>query len=197
VAGNGTQGFSGDGGAAVAAALNFLNGVAVGPDGSVFISDYYGNSRIRRVGPDDIITTFAGNGTIGFSGDGGPAVAAQLNSADGVAVGPDGSLFIADTGNHRIRRMRSALPSISVSDFLLSSEDGRELYVFNSRGSHLKTLDALTGAVRYQFSYSADGYLTSVTDASGNLTTIERSGAVPTAIVAPGGQRTSQPTVGC
>jgi hypothetical protein len=67
----------------------------VGPDGSLFISDSF-NHRIRRVGPDDIITTVAGNGIQGFSGDGGPAVAAALQAPNNVAVGPDGSLFISD-----------------------------------------------------------------------------------------------------
>ena len=156
------SGFSGDGGRPPAAQLSFPYGVAVGPDGSLYIADR-ANSRIRRVGPDGIITTVAGNGVSGFSGDGGPATQAQLciilraspwdrtaactsrtpattasaawgptassppwrderrcrlqrrrraghrrrnlTAPSGVAVGPDGSLYIADSGNHRIRRV--------------------------------------------------------------------------------------------
>ncbi|CAK0766262.1 hypothetical protein CCP4SC76_4520002 [Gammaproteobacteria bacterium] len=104
IAGNGIQGFSGDGGPATAASLNNPWGVAVGIDGSVLIADYY-NHRIRRVGSDGVITTIAGNGSQGFSGDGGPATAASLNYPIKVTAVPDGSVIIADGGNHRIRRI--------------------------------------------------------------------------------------------
>jgi streptogramin lyase len=103
VAGGASQGYSGDGGPATLAELSFPSGVAIGPDGSLYIAD--GNNRIRRVGPDGVITTVAGNGTIGFSGDGGPATQAELGTPFGVAVGPDGLLYIADFRNHRIRRV--------------------------------------------------------------------------------------------
>jgi RHS repeat-associated protein len=104
VAGNGQLGFAGDGGAATAATLNYPFGVALGPDGSLYIADTY-NSRVRRVSPDGIIKTFAGNGDQGFSGDGGPAASATLFAPAGVAVGPDGSVYIADFGNNRVRRV--------------------------------------------------------------------------------------------
>jgi RHS repeat-associated protein len=190
VAGTGVSGFSGDGGPATAAQLAYPSGVAVGPDGSLYIADT-NNSRIRRVGLDGIIATLAGTGLPGFSNDGGPATAAQLQNPYMVAMGPDGSLYIADYWNNRIRRVQLPLPNVYGSAYLLPSDDGRELYMFDFTGHHLKTLDALTGAVRYQFSYSTGSYLTAITDASGNITTIERNGAVPTAIVAPGGQRTT------
>src|SRR5207247_881331 len=104
VAGNGTSGFSGDGGPAQGAALRRPQGVAVAPDGSLYIADT-GNARIRRVGPDGIIRTVAGNGTVQFGGDGGPATQAGLGNPVGVAVSPDGGLYIADTGHHRVRRV--------------------------------------------------------------------------------------------
>ena len=104
VAGNGNAGYGGDGGPASSASLNCQYGVAVGPDGSIYIADS-SNNRIRRVGPDGIITTVAGNGNAGYSGDGGPATSASLTDPDGVAVGPDGSIYIADSGNNRIRRV--------------------------------------------------------------------------------------------
>jgi RHS repeat-associated protein len=104
VAGNGQPGYFGDGGPATQARLYNPYAIAVGPDGSLFIADSV-NNRIRRVGRDGIITTVAGTGIGGYSGDGGPATAARLNSPMGVAVWPDGSLLIADYQNHRVRRV--------------------------------------------------------------------------------------------
>ena len=104
VAGTGTPGFSGDGGPATSAMLSDPHGVAVAPDGTLYIADR-SNHRIRRVDANGIITTVAGTGAYGFSGDGGPATLAQLNEPFGVALGPDGSLYIADTFNHRTRRV--------------------------------------------------------------------------------------------
>jgi hypothetical protein len=95
----------GDGGSATQALLRNPDGVAVGADGSLYIADRSDN-RIRRVLPSGIITTVVGTGVYGLSGDGGPATQAQLNSPYGVAIAPDGSLYIADTGNHRVRRRR-------------------------------------------------------------------------------------------
>ena len=80
VAGNGSGGFSEDGGPATAAAIGVTHGIAVRQDGSFYIADQ-SNNRIRRVGTDGIITTVAGNGTEGFSGDGGPATAAAIGCA--------------------------------------------------------------------------------------------------------------------
>ncbi len=104
VAGTGSDGFSGDGGAATAAQLYAPAGVAVDADGNLFIGDY-ANHRIRKVTPGGIISTVAGDGTQGFGGDGGAATAAQLNRPSGVAVDAGGNLFIADYGNHRIRKV--------------------------------------------------------------------------------------------
>lgn len=197
LAGNGTSGYRGDGGLATAAQLNEVQELAVGPDGSVYIADHGPSDRgfvdrIRRVGPDGIINTVVGGiGQYGFSGDGGPATAATVRTLSGVALAPDGTLYLSDQQNWRVRQVRFALPDFSVSDLLLPSEDAQELYLFNAGGRHLKTLNALTGLVRYQFSYDADGYLESITDDSSNVTTVARSGAVPTALIAPGGQRTA------
>ena len=185
------RGFAGDGGPATDALFNVPRTVAVGPDGSLYIADE-NNGRVRRVGPEGIITTVAGKGYQGgFSGDGGPATQAGLTNFNHALVGPDGSLYIWGSNSRRVRRVAPILPGIQAGDFVLSSEDGREIYVFNNNGRHLKTLDALTSALRYQFTYSTEGYLTSITDGSGNITTVERTGALATAIVAPGGQRTT------
>ncbi len=103
IAGDVNQGFSGDGGPAVAAELNAPTAVATLADGSVLVADT-GNDRVRRIAPGGIITTVAGS-TRGLSGDGGLAIAAQLNSPHGLTPLPDGSFLIADTGNSRIRRV--------------------------------------------------------------------------------------------
>lgn len=105
VAGDGTDipGLSGDGGPATEARVNGPQGVSPLADGSYVIADT-GNHRLRRVTPDGIITTMAGT-TRGFGGDGGLATAAQLDSPRDVAQLIDGSILVADTGNHRIRRI--------------------------------------------------------------------------------------------
>lgn len=102
-AGTGVGGLSGDGGQAIAAQLETPAGVAVARDGSVLIADY-GNNRVRRVSPAGVISTIAGT-TRGSSGDGGPAVAAQLKSPALISVAPDGSVLIPDEADHRVRRV--------------------------------------------------------------------------------------------
>jgi uncharacterized protein (TIGR03437 family) len=103
VAGAPTQGFSGDGGPATVAELDRPIGVAVDSERNLYIADN-GSNRIRRVSPDGIITTVAGNGATDFSGDGGPATSAAL-SAFSVATDSERNLFIADFRNHRIRKV--------------------------------------------------------------------------------------------
>ena len=104
VAGTGESGFGGDGGPAVEAQLVEPRGVAVDEADNLYIADSW-NHRVRRVDGAGIITTVAGTGVSGYSGDGGPAVEAQLAEPRGVAVDRWGNLYIADTGNHRIRRV--------------------------------------------------------------------------------------------
>jgi hypothetical protein len=99
----GVPGFGGDGGPAEAARVDHPGGLAALPGGGYLIADT-GNHRIRRVGPDGMITTIAGT-VAGFSGDGGPATAARLNRPTDVAVADDGSILVADTGNQRVRRI--------------------------------------------------------------------------------------------
>ena len=107
LAGTGRQGFAGDGGPAASAELNTPSGIAVDTAGNVFIADT-GNQRIRRIArADGTIATVAGSGTAGFSGDNGPAVAAALRQPTALAVDSSGSLYIADSDNHRVRKLVS------------------------------------------------------------------------------------------
>ncbi len=115
VAGIGTAGYGGDGGLATAAGVNYPYGVAVDQSGDLFIADG-GNNRVREVNASTkLITTVAGNGTAGYSGDGGQATAAGINAPYGVAVDQSGHLFIADTFNDRIREVNLAQGLISTA----------------------------------------------------------------------------------
>ncbi|WP_045875194.1 protein kinase [Pseudofrankia sp. DC12] len=99
------SGFAGDGGPATFAEFNSLGGVALDlKRGYIYLADYY-NQRVRRIDRNGVITTVAGNGIEGFAGDGGPATSAQLDQPTDVAVDDDGSIYIADSTNNRIRRV--------------------------------------------------------------------------------------------
>ncbi len=105
VAGTGAPGFSGDGGPASATMLDHPHWVTTDKSGNLLIVDR-DNQRIRRVhAVTGIITTIAGNGILGFSGDGGPATSATFADPGGVAADTFGNLFITDTGNNRVRRV--------------------------------------------------------------------------------------------
>lgn len=103
-AGNNTFGFSGDGGPAYLAQLSNVNGIAIDANGNVYLADTL-NSRVRIVTTDGNISTFAGNGSRGYSGDGGAAVNAQLYYPSGVAVDKNGNVYIADYGAAVIRKV--------------------------------------------------------------------------------------------
>src|ERR1035441_1526560 len=106
-AGNGTNGFSGDGGPATNAKLYYPFGLAASPSGSLFIAAY-GNNRIRKVDATGNISTVAGSGTYGFSGDGGSALSASFYYPTGVAVDSAGNIYIVDAYNNRIRKVNSS-----------------------------------------------------------------------------------------
>lgn len=103
VAGNGTQGYGGDGGPSTHAELYTPWGIAVDSSGNIYIADTY-NDRIRKVS-NGVITTVAGTGVEGYNGDGGPATSALLSQPEGVAVDSSGNLYIADSGNGRVRKV--------------------------------------------------------------------------------------------
>ena len=108
LAGSGAPGYSGDGGAATSALLRHPEGVAVAPNGDVYFADT-DNDVVRKVAfATGIITTVAGNGLPGSTGDGGPATSARLKAPEDVFVAASGDLYIADTGNHEIRKVATA-----------------------------------------------------------------------------------------
>ena len=113
VVGTGAPGAAGDGGAATAALLRSPRGLAFSPAGDLYIADT-GNHRVRRVERESgIITTVAGTGDPGFSGDGGAASEARLHSPSGLAVGPSGAYFIADRVNGRVRQVTGVLSVVA------------------------------------------------------------------------------------
>jgi len=107
VAGNGTRGYGGDGGSATVAEIDDVSGLAVDSAGAVYIADT-ANHRVRKVA-NGIITTIAGTGIAGFSGDNGPALGAQVNTPVGIAIDSAGNLYIAESGNSRIRKVTNGI----------------------------------------------------------------------------------------
>ncbi|MBI5496218.1 MAG: hypothetical protein HY904_14440, partial [Deltaproteobacteria bacterium] len=195
VAGNGTDAFAGDGVQGPDTGLGQVHALTVGPNGSVYVAAtvWGGAARvlILEVTPDGRVRRVAGRGPYAWRV---PAVGAALNTPlgwqSGLAVAPDGMLWILENGGNRLRRVEPALPSVAVGDIVIPSENGGEVYVFDLTGRHLRTLDGSTNAVVRTFTYEG-GQLAGVTDADGGTTEIERDGAGnATGIVSAKGQRT-------
>jgi uncharacterized protein (TIGR03437 family) len=113
-AGNGIENYSGDGGAATVAQINTPSNMVLDGVGNLYIADS-ANNRVRRISPAGIIVTVAGSGVAGYSGDGGPATGAMLNSPEGLAADADGNVYIADTKNNRIRKLLPSGTIISIA----------------------------------------------------------------------------------
>ena len=188
IAGTGERGFSGDGGLATEASFDRPVDVAVDSKGNIYIADP-GNNRIRRVDVNGIITTIAGTGEGAFSGDGGPAIEAALLRPSGVAVDSDGNVYIADTGNNRVRKVNAfsgIITTIAGTDIggfdgdggpateaKLDSPvgiaiDGQDIYIADQSNNRIRRV-GLTGIIttiagRGDFDFSGDGGL--ATDAA-------------------------------
>jgi hypothetical protein len=120
--GNGTYGLSGDNGPAASAELNYPIGVALDTAGNIYIADSH-NNLVRKVS-NGIITTVAGNGTQGFSGDGGPATSAEFNNPTEVAVDAAGNLYIADSYNDRVREVSNGVITTVAGNGVLAPSNG-------------------------------------------------------------------------
>jgi len=107
IAGNGTAGYSGDGGQATLAEINYASWICFDMTGNLYIADS-NNERIRKINTTGIISTVAGNGTQGYSGDGGQATAAEMSNPAGIIADASGSLYIPESQSYRIRKISSA-----------------------------------------------------------------------------------------
>jgi trimeric autotransporter adhesin len=107
VSGNNIVGYGGDGGPATDAKMNFPSGLCVDKIGNIFVADLY-NSRVRKIDTEGIITTIAGIGTKAFSGDGGPATAAEINDVSAICIDTSGTIYFTDYANYRIRKVTKA-----------------------------------------------------------------------------------------
>ena len=179
--------------------------LAFGPEGALYFTQQAGTAEqglrsvIRRE-MDGSLSTVAGGLAPNFdfaAQDGKFALAAQFSYGLSLAVSADGTVFLGESGSqgggYGIYRIASELPGESASEILLPSEDGARAYYFTLTGRHLRTRDARTGVVLYNMNYDTKGCLTSIVDANGDSTRIERSGpgGPPLRIVAPYGQVTS------
>ena len=124
-AGNGTAGYSGDGGPATQAEINRVVGLATDAAGNIYLADQ-DNNRVRKVDTKGVITTFAGTGTAGFSGEGGPAAQAELNGPLGLCVAPAGGIYVNDEGNGRVREISPSgtITTVAGNGSAVSSGDG-------------------------------------------------------------------------
>ena len=127
-------GYIGDGGLATSAAMVFPQGVAFDKSGNLFVVEYSGH-RVRKVDNSGNISTVAGNGTSGYSGDGGLATSAQLNFPDAVIVDSSGNLFISDQGNNVIRRVDAVTQDITTFSNSLNFGGGLGFTAFDSTGA--------------------------------------------------------------
>src|ERR1035441_2021200 len=125
IAGNGTRGYSGDAGPAIKSQLGSVYGIALDTFGNLYIADG-DNARVRKITPNGIIATVAGNGTPGYSGDGGLALNAQLSSSLSVALDMSDNLYIADSLNNRVRKVSS--------DGIISTVAGTGIFGFWGAG---------------------------------------------------------------
>ncbi|XP_076131231.1 teneurin-2 isoform X3 [Alosa pseudoharengus] len=181
---------------AIHAALESATAIALSHDGVLYIAetDEKRINRVRQVSADGEISLLAGTPSECdckndvncncFAGDDGYAADAGLNAPTSLATSPDGTLYIADLNNIRVRAIRRNHPPLTnTGQFQVGSPHEQELYVFNRDGSHKQTISLVTGQVLFNFSYGADGELVSVTDSANNTVRIRRDVAGPLRLV--------------
>ncbi|MGH7436693.1 MAG: RHS repeat domain-containing protein [Polyangiaceae bacterium] len=166
--------------------------IGVAPDGSLI---YYDNrwGRLRAVHTNGIVTSLAGTGgSIGFTATPTPALATQALVSWPFAAMPDGTIIAVSGDFSGMVKIQPPIHGTQTSGYDVASADGQSVYKFDGAGKHVNTRDAITGVTLAAFGYDGSGHLASVTDASGNKTTIERDGAGnPSAIIGPLGQSTT------
>lgn len=180
-------------------ALMYPSSVAFGPDGLLWMGHNGGTNGVYRVEEDGGRSLIAGGHVAGDnfdSEDGQFARGTQFKSVASVALDSRGALYLASLGTSvargsGIHRISPELPGASPGDIVFPSEDGRERYIFNANGRHLRTEDAITGRLRYTFGHTS-GRLTSIRDVTnGRTTRIHRTDGAPATIEAPFGQLTT------
>jgi RHS repeat-associated protein len=189
IAGTGSEGYSGDGGPAIQAQIFGPEDITVDSAGNLYIADTY-NRRIRKVDTNGIITTIAGTGSDGYSGDGGPASKAKIGRTFSITLDALGNLYLVDGDTSRIRKVapHSALAIHLIGEDILFTDDNGLAYILSASGLHKKTIDLDTGITLYEFGYDEENKLISITDRFGSQTTIQRDGeGVPTSITSPDG----------
>ncbi|MFC2134976.1 hypothetical protein ACFLTH_10185, partial [Bacteroidota bacterium] len=155
---------------------------------SCFTMWSYPDNRILTITPDYILNTIAGRNVNESSPDGTPAKISKLSIPYGIDTGPDGNIYFVESNSNKIRKLILVQPGQSQDEYFVNSNTGQEIYVFNSKGKHIRTEDALTAEVIYQFTYDAEGRLIQITDIDNLTTTIERdTEGTPTAIISPRG----------
>lgn len=176
--------------------------LAIGPDGSLYLSSngstFSGGQTqyhhiVRRIRPNRIISRFAGTEMAPDVGDpGGLAKTTQLAQPLGLAITPDSSVFIADTGNERVVKVPGTQGKTILDDrtLVIASDTGSMLYEFNRNGVHLRTVDSITGRTLWQFEYDNEGNLAVVTDRAGQDTNFTLNPDDTVTITAPGGLQT-------
>lgn len=187
---------------AIHSTLESARAIAVSHSGTLYIAetDERKINRIQQVTTNGEMSTLVGAPTDCdckidpncdcFSGDGGFAKDARLKAPSSLAVSPDGTLYIADLGNIRIRAVTRNKPHLnSMNMYEVASPADQELYQFSTNGTHLHTLNLITRDYVYNFTYNGDGDVISITSSNGNSVHVRRdAGGMPLWLVVPGGQ---------
>ncbi|MFZ0319755.1 MAG: hypothetical protein WAL56_11565 [Candidatus Sulfotelmatobacter sp.] len=176
VAGDGTAGYSGDGGAATGAELNYPLGLAVDTSGNIYIADLI-NCRVRKVTVSTgIITTVAGNGKCGYSGDGGAATSAELANPSTVAVDKSGNIYIADENNNRVRK-------VTVSTGIITTVAGNGIAGYSGDGGPATSAEmddptavAVDSSANIYITDTVNQRIRKVTVSTGIITTVAGNG---------------------
>jgi len=191
VAGTGIAEDSANGVAANTAGLRYPQSIHFGSDGLLYIADTF-NNKIKAVTQNgNIIFVLGGELTVN-TGVSSRISNYVLASPTEVKFGPDGNMYVSSyvTNRRSILKVGTVFSAFNGMSIHIGSEDGSQIYEFSSQGKHLKTLNALTGAIEYAFAYNAEGYIENITDINGDVTLIERNGAgVVTAIESANGNR--------